>query len=93
MTTSNIFVKDPLAVLDYAFDWSDWLQSLETISTHVITIPTGLVESTPHTEAAGVVTIWLSGGTAGTKYTVSCLITTNGGRTDERSITIVCENR
>ena len=80
-------LKDPSAVLDYVFDWTDWLASGETIISHTITADTGItVESS--TEDAGKVTVWLSGGTAGINYKVACLITTSAGRTDERTIWI-----
>ncbi|MBW1730014.1 MAG: hypothetical protein JRH08_00785 [Deltaproteobacteria bacterium] len=84
---ANQFLKDPDAVLDYAFDWSSWLQSGETVSSYVITVDTGLTKESDG-EADGVVTVWLSGGTAGSEYTVSCKITTSMSRTDERSMTI-----
>ena len=32
--------------------------------------------------------MWISGGTAGKVYRVTCQITTDSGRIDERSITI-----
>jgi len=88
----NTYKKDPSAVLDYQFDWTDWLATSETIATKTITASTGLTVDSS-TIGTGTVTVWLSSGTAGTKYTVACLITTNQGRTDERSITIQCLNR
>jgi len=85
MSLSNI--KDPSAVLDWMFDWSDWLASGETITDHTITADTGItVDSSA--ESDGKVTVWLSGGTAGINYKVACLITTTAGRTDERTIWI-----
>ena len=89
----QIFKKDPDSVLDYAFDWSTyWLQSGETISSHVITVGTGLTKDSD-SESDGVVTVWLSGGTAGRSYDVACRITSNLGRTDERTIKINVEER
>ena len=91
-------LKDPSAVLDYAFDWkplthgepgatSDWLATGETITDHTITADTGItVDSSA--ESDGKVTVWLSGGTAGINYKVACLITTSAGRTDERTLWI-----
>lgn len=105
MTTKNIFRKDPNAVLDYKFDWapltngadggsSDWLASGETISTKTITVSTGLTEdSSAITDTNTSVTVWLSGGTAGTSYTVACKIATSDSRTDERTITINVRDR
>ena len=88
------FTKDPDAVLDYAFDWTvkDWLQGGEVITSHVVTVGTGLVKDSD-AESDGVVTVWLSGGTAGESYIVACKIVTDLGRTDERSIEINCNER
>lgn len=86
------WLKDPEAVLDYAFDWTDWLAASETISTRTVTVPVGLTLASD-SELAGVVTAWISGGTVGTTYTVECKIVTNQGRTDERSQTITVQER
>jgi len=88
------FTKDPNAVLEYAFDWFSklWLQSEELIASYEVTVETGLVKDRDN-EHDGVVTVWLSGGTVGTHYIVSCKITTDLGRTDERSIEINCYER
>jgi hypothetical protein len=84
------FVKDPDAVLDYQWDWTDWLES-DTISTVVITVPTGLTSSGNY-KTTKKVTVWLSGGEVGHNYLVSCRITTVAGRVDERTIVIQCAN-
>ncbi len=89
---NNQFTKDPSAILDWAFDWTDWLAAAETITDHTITADTGLTVDSS-TEDAGVVTVWLSGGTAGENYKVACLVTTSAGRTDERTIWIKVTNR
>ena len=89
---SQIFMKDPDAVLDYGFDWSSWLATGETISSHTITTETGLTKDSD-SESSGVVTVWLSGGTAGNDYDVACKIETSAGRKDERTITIRVKNR
>ena len=87
------FKKDPDAILDFAFDWSDWLATGETISTRVMTVPSGITLSSTDTESSGVVTFWLSGGTAGNWYDVACKITTSASRTDERTMNIFVDNR
>ena len=89
---ASTFIKDPSAVLDYAFDWSGWLQSGETIASYVITADTGIVVDSS-AEAGGKVTVWLSGGTAGTSYRVACKITTSAARTDERTVWIQVSDR
>ena len=80
-------LKDPSAVLDYVFDWTEWLAAAETITVHTITADTGITVDSS-TELDGKVTVWLSGGTAGINYKVACKITTSAGRTDERTIWI-----
>ena len=86
------FLKDPQAKLDWGFDWSDWLASGETIVSYVITADTGITVE-DDAESAGIVTVWLSGGTAGLSYKCACKITTSAGRTDERSIWIQVNDR
>ena len=91
------FVKDPDAVLDYAFDWTDdavdpWLQTGESINSHIVTVSAGITKDSD-SEADGIITVWLSGGTAGERYVIACKIVTNLGRTDERSAVIYCEER
>ena len=86
------YIKDPDAVLDYAFDWRAWLASEETISSHTVTVDPGLTKNSD-SESSGIVTVWLSGGTAGVGYNVACKIVTNENRTEERSISIKCVER
>lgn len=82
------FIKDPDAVLDYSVDWSDWLEDDDdTISSVVWDVPTGLTLSS-QSETDTVATVFLSGGTAATRYNVGCRVTTVGGRVDDRTIEI-----
>lgn len=79
--------KDPDAVLDWVWDWNEWLDDGETISTSTFIPSVGInVDSTSNTTKTA--TVWLSGGTAGQVYQVTNRITTSSGRTDDRSITI-----
>jgi hypothetical protein len=88
---SSIFLHDSEAVLDYTVDWTDWIGA-DTISSVTWTVATGLTkESQANTTTTA--TVWISGGTVGTDYSVECKITTAGGRTDERTITIRVRNR
>lgn len=89
---ADSYLKDPNAVLDYQWDWSSWLPTGDTISSATVTASSGLtVASSSYTSTA--VTAWLSGGTAGTEYTVTCRITTARGRTDDRTIEITVQDR
>ena len=67
-------IKAPNAVLDYGFNWrpegEEWLEEDETITSYVITVPTGIVKESD-SESDGVVTVWLSGGTVGQNYKIS----------------------
>jgi hypothetical protein len=85
------FVKDPHAVLDYTGDWSAWLGD-DTIVTSTWDIPDGITLDNEENTTTGV-TIWLSGGTAGTRYALVNHITTAAGREDDRTITISVKER
>jgi hypothetical protein len=91
-TKAQTFRKDPKAKLQYGFDWSSWLDSGDTISTSVWTVPTGITEVSNANDDDST-TITLSGGTAGETYTVANKITTADGYIDERSFDVVVENR
>lgn len=80
------FQKDPNELLDYTMDWSDWLAG-DKIATVSWTIPGG-ISSAGQMNSVSSTTIWLSGGTDGTSYDLSCLITTTGVRTAERTMRI-----
>ena len=87
------YKKDPNAVLDYTFDWSAWLAPIvDSISTAVFTLTGGLVQVSK-TNTATTATIFVSGGTVGTPATISCRITTAGGRTEDRTIKLTVIDR
>jgi len=85
------FKKDPDGKLDYAWDWTDWLDG-DTISSFDFDLPADftLVDSY---EVGGVVTAWLSGGLENKTYTVTCSIVTALGREDDRSAIFNLEER
>ena len=93
------FKKDPDAVLDYLFDFKaltngngteNYLESGETISSFTIIADTGItVDSSAKVNTDTSVRVWLSGGTLGEAYNVTCRIVTSGGRTVDRTMTIV----
>jgi hypothetical protein len=86
------FPKDPDAILDFEFDWADWLQSGETIASYTITVESGIVNESD-AESSGMVTVWLSGGTDGMNYIIACEIVSSDSRTDERSMRILVADR
>lgn len=87
-----VFAKDPDAVLDYQFDWSDWLTAGDTIASYTIDADTGItVDDDSNTTTA--VTVWLSGGEALSNYNVTCHIVTAAGREDDRTAVIKVEDK
>ena len=99
------YVKDPQAELDYKFDWapltneapgavSDWLASGETIESYTLTIAGGITNvSDSRTDSNTSVTVWLSGGSAGREYRVTCHIVTSAWREDDRTIVVKVRQR
>lgn len=85
------FKKDPVAVLDFAFDWSSLLSSGDAIVSASATASDGITIDADGVSGA-VHTVWLSGGTHGRSYYVWSEVTTSGGRTDRRSVTISVKN-
>ena len=72
--------KSPLDVSDYFIDWSKFLPTEETIASVSITSTAGLtVGATGFTDK--VARARLSGGTAGNRYAVTCVITTSSSET------------
>lgn len=93
LSQNTIPPKDPLAVLPYQFDWTAWLSTNETISSAVITVPSGITLSQAASVNGGLVTFWLSGGTTGGAYLIACEIVTSQGRTDSRSFSLLVQTR
>lgn len=85
------YTKDPDATLDYGFDWEAWLDG-DTIVTSTWIVPAGLTKDSD-TKTTTATTVWLSGDTEGQVYSVTNRIVTSGGRTDDRSLTIVVSDR
>lgn len=90
------FEKDPTAVLDYEIDWAGgppgpWLATGETIVTSTWALPTGIT-STSESSTGTTATIWLGACPAGT-YLVTNTITTSAGRTNSRTLHIICTQR
>lgn len=93
------FLKDPAAVIDYVIDWSaGYLLGSEQITVSdwevfpAVAVQDLAVESIPPV-ISGVTTVFVVGGIAGKIYQLTNRITTDQGRTDERSITIRVEEK
>lgn len=89
-------LKDPDAKLPWTVDWSDWLaEEGDTGASATWIVPAGLVqESSPAPSLVnGKATVWLSGGTDGADYSVTCRLTTTAGRIDDRTLRISVRQR
>ncbi len=88
-TPARMNPKDPDSIAYYVSDWSDWLDSGETIVSSDWVVEAGLTEDSASNDTT-TATIWLSGGTAGTDYTVTNTVVTSAGREEPRSMKIYC---
>ena len=84
--------KDPNAVVDFPVDWSPWLEDDTIASSTWVDVDTG-VTVTNSSFTATTTTVWLSGGTAERKYKLTNRIVTAGGRTNDKTITVLVRER
>lgn len=74
-----------------------------TISSYTVTVATGLTKDSDNKSSATIrgvtyaantlVTVWLSGGTEGTEYSVACRVVTSDGRTLDQTAIIPIRSR
>lgn len=82
------YKKDPNATLDYSFDWGPYLTPLgDTITLVTWVLSTGLTKVT-QSNTATTATVFVSGGVLDEVETLTCRITTAGGRIDDRTISL-----
>lgn len=87
------YKKDPNATLDYLFDWEAWLTEVsDTIMSVDWVLSDGLTEVSSSNTTTGA-TIFVSGGVLDESETITCRITTAGGRIDDRTITLKIVSR
>ena len=88
-------VKDPDSVLDYPIDISAWLDDIsDTYVSHEVLVDGGLIyNESISVYNNGVITVWLSGGTAGETATFTLRITTLGGRIDDNTLYLKIQDK
>lgn len=99
-------VMDPDALLDYSVLWDEWLSDDEIIEDVAVTATEDMIEVLSSTlnedavvvdgvthKAFSVVTIWLSSGVLDEEPIITCRITTNHGRVDDRSFSLKIAER
>lgn len=92
--------KDVEAQLTYTFDWSEWLDTGDSLSTveyavaarrndptPIVIVDSGLADSNTDTY------VEISGGQADKTYIVTAKVVTSNGLTDRRNFRIKCVNR
>lgn len=87
-------MKDPDAVLDYSVNWAQWLDTDEIITSQSVSV-SPVTDTRPmqvdrsELDSTGTIVVaWVSGGETGQRYRLTFQITTDAGRTDERSMNI-----
>ena len=90
--------KDPEAQLIYTFNWGDYLETGDTLSTVNYTVAARRNDPTPPTINSSGITgqktyVELSGGQTDKTYIVTCKITTSNGITDRRNFRLKVEDR
>lgn len=86
-------VKSPGAEKDYTFDFTDWLALYsDSIASYMLSVDGVVLES--DAQAGDLITVWISGGAErlGGSGSVTCTITTVGGRTEVRTIYFLIRN-
>ena len=96
--------KDPDSNLPYSFTWTGWLENegallVDNVNNReiIIVVEEGEEDTSPLTAGSivtdipnGIIYVWLTGGTAGLKYYVTCRITTDTGKIEDKTGIITC---
>jgi len=91
-----IFLKDPMAIIDFAVDWSANIAADRTITASVWQVLPGgsgavAVEAAISEPQRSIAT--LSGGQSGQVYHVTNRVTFSDGRNDERTLVLRVEDQ
>lgn len=93
------YEKQPAEYKDYDIDYSLWLTPADDVIDTVTAAVTSATEATPTLlvslvqNSVYVSKLWIEGGTVGTKYKVTVLMTTDGGRIDESELIFNIKDR
>jgi predicted alpha/beta-fold hydrolase len=98
--TGLVIDKDPLAQMIYTLDWSDWLETGDTVLNATWSAAARRNDPTPLVvESSGIAGdstqtyVELSGGQADKTYIVTVAITTANAIVDRRNFRVNCVNR
>jgi len=90
-TDVSFFTKDPVAKLDYTWNWAAWLGD-DTIAVAEFTADPGITITASEYDAT-TARVGIAGGAVFHTYQVHCTITTSGGRTDKRTALFLIQNQ
>ena len=93
MTALTHFTKDPDGIIDYTVRWTSWLSSGDTILSSSWALPSGDLVAVSETRTNTDAIIFLASGTVGQIYPVTNRITTNDGRQNDQTISILIEEK
>lgn len=79
--------KDPRELLDYRIEWSPRLDSDVIVTSSWVAVPSDLTVVRDEFSKR-TTTVWVSGGTDGTTYTLTNTITTVKGRTEISTVSL-----
>lgn len=82
------YKKDPNAILDYTFDWAQYLLPIGDVISSVTWILSSGLTKVSQSNSTTTASAFVSGGVVGNVETLTCRIVTTGGRTDDRSISL-----
>jgi hypothetical protein len=85
------YTKHPSAELNYGWNLTNWLEGA-TITAAAWTVPDGLVKLDEQFTST-IVSVKLGGGQLKRTYLVECLVTTNAGLKDVRSLQLTIDRR
>lgn len=85
--------KDPNAKLDYIFDWGPYLAPIADTITSVLWLTSAGLTVSQTSFTTTTATAFVSGGVLDASETLTCRITTAGGRIDDRTITLEITER
>jgi hypothetical protein len=87
------FKHDPQAVLDYTWDWTDWLAEGDSITSYALTPSAGVIVNSDSRNEA-LITAWMEVDTGATgRLGVVCHVVTAQGREDDRTLYLLVIER
>jgi hypothetical protein len=102
MSVLGKFVQTPIEKKRYSLDYSEWLETGETISTltYTLVMVEGVVPVTPVPVVvdstidvpATSATIFISGGDGGVQYKILVVMTSSGSQIKEDEIILICRS-